>query len=125
MAKDSKRNGAHQPKGQWCRAEKRLALYLRDGFKCLWCESDLTGFKAENITLDHLIPKSAGGSNAPVNLVTACRSCNSARQDKGWLEFGDAKAVKRIRLTIMRALPLSQAKLIIAGKVAHPRDENK
>ena len=32
-------------------------------------------------TIDHLVPKSRGGTNAQVNLVWACRKCNEEKRD--------------------------------------------
>jgi hypothetical protein len=72
--------GANGNQGsKWCRPSTRLALYLRAGFRCAWCGSDLTGAKPAQVTLDHLIPREDGGSHDPGNLVMACLSCNSAR----------------------------------------------
>ena len=64
----------------WIRKEKRLAIYMRDGFSCAYC-----GDSVEDgiiLTLDHIKPISKEGSNKETNLVTACRSCNSKRQDR-------------------------------------------
>lgn len=68
-------------KGVCVRPEKRLALYLRDKFTCTYCGKDLHDVPDTAITLDHVKPRSKGGTNDPRNLVTTCRSCNSARQD--------------------------------------------
>lgn len=55
-------------------------IKARDGHRCVYC-----GKSAEesgtHLQLDHLTPKSAGGKDVATNLVLACRSCNSARQD--------------------------------------------
>jgi 5-methylcytosine-specific restriction endonuclease McrA len=40
-----------------------------------------------NATLDHIVPVELGGTNDPSNLVTACLSCNSAKQDRTTSEF--------------------------------------
>lgn len=77
----------HQPTGQWIRPEKRLAIYLRDAFHCCYCNRDLHDAAAHDITLDHLTPKSAGGSNDATNLVTACKTCNCARGNKTVAKF--------------------------------------
>jgi len=65
----------------WCRPSTRLAIYHRDGWRCAYC-----GAAAEDggvpLTLDHILPCELGGDNSPANLVTACLSCNSAKQDK-------------------------------------------
>jgi hypothetical protein len=41
-----------------------------DGGRCVHCGSD------EELQVDHVRPRHAGGYNVPVNLVTLCRSCN-------------------------------------------------
>jgi len=59
----------------WIRQEKRLSLYMRDHFSCLYCSKGIE--QAEMIlTLDHVIH--SGGNDAS-NLVTACLECNMAK----------------------------------------------
>jgi 5-methylcytosine-specific restriction endonuclease McrA len=65
---------------KWIRRDKRLAIYLRDGFRCIYCRADLTSM-GEGCTLDHVTPVELGGDNSEGNLVTACKSCNSAKRD--------------------------------------------
>jgi len=75
-------NSPDQPTGEWCRKDKRLGVYRRDGFTCLICMLDLHDVHSREITLDHYRPRHHGGSNHESNLFTACRSCNSSRQTK-------------------------------------------
>lgn len=53
------------------------ALIRRDGDRCYWRGCEFT-FKRPR-TIDHVIPRSAGGVNALVNLVLACQPCNRDR----------------------------------------------
>ncbi|MBD2177308.1 HNH endonuclease [Pseudanabaena sp. FACHB-1998] len=46
------------------------------GLVCFWCRQDLP---FEQLTLDHLLPSSKGGSNNPENLRLACCQCNGSR----------------------------------------------
>ena len=71
----------HQNGGQWVRPATRLAIYLRDGFICLWCGEDLRDQPGQ-LTLDHYRPRATGGSNSSENLLTSCRDCNSDRRDR-------------------------------------------
>jgi 5-methylcytosine-specific restriction endonuclease McrA len=48
----------------------RYNIFRRDGHKCVYC-----GTK-NNLTLDHVLPRSRGGDNTWKNLVTCCGSCN-------------------------------------------------
>ena len=45
---------------------------------CIYCGREL----GKDRTLDHVVPLSRGGAHAKRNLVPACRSCNSSKQDK-------------------------------------------
>lgn len=109
------KQGAAQPKGRWIRTEKRLAIYLRDGFGCVYCGKSLRGAAPSNVTLDHLLPKSAGGSNDATNLVTACKSCNCSRQDKPWADYATGGAVDRIEQLRVSPLNIALARALIAG----------
>jgi HNH endonuclease len=62
----------------WIRQEKRLAIYLRDGLACVYCERSITDHNVK-LTLDHLEVYRDGGSNEASNLVTCCSYCNSIR----------------------------------------------
>lgn len=53
-----------------------LALIERDGCHCARCGS------AENLTIDHVIPISKGGSDELSNLQLLCQSHNSAKGDR-------------------------------------------
>jgi len=89
-----KKCSPHQPTGCWIRSEKRLAIYLRDEFRCVYCGANMHGAAPADLTLDHVRPKSRGGSNEASNLVTACKSCNCARQD-GAIDRHTRKTIRR------------------------------
>ena len=63
--------------------ENRYKVFERDGYKCHYCDKQLTRFSA---TLDHIQPVSEGGDNSFDNLVTACLHCNSKRGAKPVME---------------------------------------
>jgi hypothetical protein len=76
MTASEKRRSKNQGMN-WIRPVKRLAIYMRDGLSCAYCGQAIEdGVK---LTLDHVIPVSAGGGNEETNLVTACLRCNSSR----------------------------------------------
>lgn len=47
--------------------------------ECVWCRRPLT---FDTMTLEHLVPKSKGGSDRLDNLAPACRKCNSGRGNR-------------------------------------------
>lgn len=51
----------------------RLNLLARDGFRCQYCERTLSYKEA---TIDHVLPRSQGGTTHWKNVVTACHPCN-------------------------------------------------
>ena len=114
----SLRQSKHQPSGRWIRAEKRLAIYLRDSFRCVYCCADLHDADPRDITLDHVRAKSDGGTNHESNLVTACRQCNCSRQDAPLARFAGPETRADIRRLTRRSLRryVVLAKALIAGE---------
>jgi 5-methylcytosine-specific restriction endonuclease McrA len=53
----------------------RHNIFKRDGHSCQYCGT------FENLTLDHVVPKSRGGLSKWDNLTTACKRCNSRKGD--------------------------------------------
>lgn len=62
---------------KWCRPEKRLAIYHRDGFRCVWCDRHVREIA---LCLDHIVRVADGGGNEEANLVTSCFLCNQDRE---------------------------------------------
>jgi hypothetical protein len=61
--------------------ERRAAL-MRDNFTCQYCDES-----SEVWTVDHVIPRSRGGSNNRQNLVCACPECNGLKGRRTPLEW--------------------------------------
>ena len=54
----------------------RFNVFLRDKFSCQYCGS------GEELTFDHLLPRSKGGETNWDNVVTACSVCNVKKGGK-------------------------------------------
>lgn len=52
---------------------KRFEILSRDGFSCQYCRASGDGVE---LHVDHIHPRSLGGSNDASNLITACKECN-------------------------------------------------
>lgn len=58
---------------------KKEQLIKRDGPCCCWCKKE---FPKDQLTLEHLIPRSLKGSNSLENLKLACQPCNRLRGNR-------------------------------------------
>jgi hypothetical protein len=87
---------------KWIRKDLRLAVYLRDGLRCAYCGRDLAGAAAAEVTLDHLTP--GHDDHRPTNLVCACRSCNSSRQDTPLSQWIGAERARKVRSQARRSV---------------------
>lgn len=101
--------------GGWISKHKRLAIYLRDKFACCYCGEDLHNAHRSNVTLDHIQPRSKNGNNDASNLITACKSCNSARGNKAVEDYAPGGALERIEANRHLPLNIALAKAIING----------
>ncbi len=91
----------------------RQNIYARDRYKCQYCGRK---FSSEDLTYDHVLPKSRGGKTKWENIVTCCMECN---RKKGGRTPGEASMrlvrtpeqpawVPAVRLTIgFREIPSS------------------
>lgn len=103
--------------GAWITKERRLAIYMRDGFCCMYCGTDLQKLTdPKGMSLDHLMPRVLGGNNESSNLITVCRSCNSSRNDKPWQSYATGGAIERILEQIGKPVNVKLAKAVIAGR---------
>ena len=80
---------------KWSKALKysRSNVYLRDDFTCQLqstrrCKEAGGKVKLTELTLDHVVPRSAGGKTSWTNVCASCKECNS---EKG----NDAKIVPK------------------------------
>jgi hypothetical protein len=106
---------------KWIRPPKRLGIYIRDKFRCAYCQTD-----KDTITLDHLIPHSKGGPHSADNLVTCCKKCNDRRRDMPIEQFidryfpGKKKAIlARIEKSTGAAVELDRGKAALANRKWH------
>ena len=118
---------------QWIHPDVRYSIYIRDGFRCAYCNRDLRHVAARERTLDHIVPKVNGANHHPHNLLTACLRCNSKRQDTpfrewvaslervrwaddgAWNAVGSgetSRLVHRLKMQARRKLPLALAREI-------------
>ncbi|MEM7253703.1 MAG: HNH endonuclease [Pseudomonadota bacterium] len=72
-------------------------LFRRDAFTCMYCGQT---HPPGELTRDHVTPTSRGGRDVWENVVTACRTCNHAK---------DARTINEIEALGMRLLAVPYA----------------
>jgi len=105
-------DGVEYQQGERAGWEVRAYLLLKYAYHCAYCGKADGPFE-----LDHLWPRSRGGSNRVSNLALSCHDCNLAKGDKTAAEFGypevevraktplkDAAAVNATRYKLVEAL---------------------
>lgn len=63
----------------------RQNVYARDGYCCQYCGER---FKEDDLSYDHVVPKSAGGRRSWTNIVTACKPCNLRKANRSCDQAG-------------------------------------
>jgi 5-methylcytosine-specific restriction endonuclease McrA len=61
------------------------ALYRRDNYTCQYCNQKK---RTEDLSIDHILPKSRNGKTSWENCVTACFRCNNKKSDRTPREAG-------------------------------------
>lgn len=91
----SKRCGS-SARREWISRADRLAIYERDEWTCQVCagvvDPNLPMLDDWAPTLDHITPRSRGGSDDPENLRLAHRWCNSVLGDGSFYTLADLAA---------------------------------
>jgi len=70
--------GPRDARREWMSVRRRLSplVFQAHGKRCVYCGS------TDNMSVDHKMPLSRGGTNHLSNLVPACRSCNSSKHNQ-------------------------------------------
>jgi len=104
--------GTHYQQGTRAGWEARAYLLVKYTYQCAYCRKSDTPFE-----VDHILPRSRGGSNRISNLCLACHSCNQEKGNQTAAEFGhpevevqakrplrDAAAVNSTRFKLVESL---------------------
>ncbi len=104
--------GIQYQQGELWGWEIRSYLLSKFGRRCVYCGRGERAFE-----IDHVLPRSRGGSNRVSNLVLSCHDCNTTKGDQTAAEFGhpqveeqaklpfrDAAAVNATRFALVEAL---------------------
>lgn len=88
------------------RNPSKPALLHRDRYLCAYCGSI---FGKEKLEAEHILPRSRGGDRSWMNLVTACKRCNSHKDNRTPEEAG-------MSLLYLPYVPNEYEAMILAGR---------
>jgi len=77
----------------------KMFVRARDKYTCLYCGEIMP----DRLEVDHIVPRSRGGSNTPSNLVAACHDCNQEKGNQTAEEFGHPEVQKRVKKSLKAA----------------------
>lgn len=87
-----------------------IRAYLLEKFarRCVYCGKQNVPFE-----IDHVRPRSRGGSHRVSNLVLSCHACNQAKGDQTAAEFGHAEVEKQARVPLKDAAAVNATRLAL------------
>jgi hypothetical protein len=106
-------SGVGYQQGTLAGYEIREYVFERDGRHCAYC-----GAVDVPLNLDHVIPRSRGGSNRPSNLVPACIPCNEEKDSTPIEMFLAGKPAVLTRIKAQIRKPLKDAAAVNATRWA-------
>lgn len=79
-------------KGRWIRAAKSAdgsvtTEVLNDLLACPICPYCNVELNRDNVTIDHIVPISKGGTHTADNLAAVCKSCNQTKHSMSLISF--------------------------------------
>ena len=106
-------SGVEYQRGTLFGCEVREYLLEKFNHKCAYC-----GARNEILNIEHVVPKSKGGSNRVSNLVIACKTCNDKKDAMPIEEFLAQKASVLERIRKQLKTPLADAAAVNATRNA-------
>jgi 5-methylcytosine-specific restriction endonuclease McrA len=81
----------------------RVNIYARDGHRCQYCGAKCA---INELTYDHVVPRSQGGKTTWENIVTCCYACNAKKANRTPAEAKMTLLSKPSRPTWMPAVQI-------------------
>nr|UZQ22144.1 HEARO endonuclease [uncultured bacterium] len=97
-------SGVAYQQGTLAGYEMREYLLEKWGRRCAYCPATDVPLEVE-----HIVPRSRGGSNRIANLTLACRTCNQAKDNRDITEFLAHDPVRLARIQAQAKAPLRDA----------------
>jgi 5-methylcytosine-specific restriction endonuclease McrA len=100
--------GLEYEPGTLAGTEVREYLLLKWGYRCAYCHQEAT--PTNRWEVDHIVPRSRGGSDRPANLALSCHACNQAKGDQTAEEFGHPVVQAQAKLPLKDAAAVNSTR---------------
>ena len=100
--------GVAYQRGELLGWEIRSYLLEKFGHRCVYCGGGQMAFEIE-----HVVPKSRGGSDRVSNLVLSCHECNQAKGNRTAAEFGYPQVQAQARTPLKDAAAMNAARFAL------------
>lgn len=87
----------------------RRSLFARDGHQCQYCGNR---FPPQQLSLDHVLPRSQGGDTSWENIVCCCRECNTRK---------GGRTPREARMTLRSQPRRPQHSPLLARQIQQPK----
>jgi 5-methylcytosine-specific restriction endonuclease McrA len=106
-------SGVEYQQGELLGYEVREYLLEKWGRKCAYC-----GTEGVPLEVEHIIPKSRGGSNRVSNLTLSCRKCNQKKGSRTAEEFGFPEMAKHAQKPLRDAAAVNATRNALVKELA-------
>jgi 5-methylcytosine-specific restriction endonuclease McrA len=101
--------GVEYQQGELVGWEVRAYLLIKYAYQCVYCGKTQGPFE-----LDHIQPKSRGGSDRVSNLVLSCHECNAAKGQQTAAEWGHPEVETRAKAPLKDAAAVNATRFALA-----------
>lgn len=95
IMQDAEISGVEYQQGELAGYEVREYLLEKWGRRCVYC-----GIKDVPLEVEHITPRSRGGSNRVSNLTLACNACNQTKGNQTAAEYGHPQVQARAKKSL-------------------------
>jgi 5-methylcytosine-specific restriction endonuclease McrA len=107
-------SGIEYQQGTLAGWETREYLLLKWGYRCAYCHKEATRWE-----VDHILPRSRGGSNRISNLALSCHACNQEKGDQTATEYGHPDVQAEAKKPLKDAAAVNSTRWALYDQMKH------
>jgi 5-methylcytosine-specific restriction endonuclease McrA len=108
-------SGVEYQQGELAGVEVREYLLLKWGYRCAYCQQPATA--TNHWEIDHILPRSRGGSDRISNLALSCHACNQAKGNQTAEDFGHPEVQKQAKAPLKDAAAVNSTRRAVQRRL--------